>query len=139
MISKLKEFWQKFRPPQQVEKPSPRELGILGEKLARDYLRKRGYHILETNFRCPLGEIDIVARHKDALAFIEVRTRSTRDFGTPEESVTKAKQRKLSRLAEFYLKRHPELSSLPPRIDVVAVEMEGRKVRRIDLIQDALA
>lgn len=137
MFSKLKALLQKLRPSRQAAL-SPRELGILGEKLARNYLRKRGYHILETNFRCPLGEIDIVARHKDALAFIEVRTRSTRDFGTPEESVTRTKQRKLSRLAEFYLKRHPELSPLSPRIDVVAVEMEGRKVRRIDLIRNAL-
>ena len=60
-----------------------RDTGILGEKLARDFLRKRGYRILETNYRCPQGEIDIVAWHKDCLVFIEVRTKKSREFGSP--------------------------------------------------------
>ncbi len=53
-----------------------RDTGILGEKVARDFLKKRGFRILETNYRCPEGEIDIVARQKDSLVFVEVRTRT---------------------------------------------------------------
>ena len=71
-----------------------REIGILGEKLARDFLKKKGYRILETNFRCQYGEIDIIARKKDYLVFIEVRTKTSNDFGTPEESITHVKERK---------------------------------------------
>ena len=61
------------------------EVGKLGEEIARRFLKKRGYHIHETNFRCRGGEIDIVAQQKDYLVFVEVRTRSNLNFGTPEE------------------------------------------------------
>lgn len=99
--------------------PSRKQLGALGEKLALDYLRKRGYHILETNFRCREGEIDIIARDKEYLVFIEVRTRTGSDFGTPEESVGIAKREKLVSLAFAYLQDHRKLPSLW-RIDVMA-------------------
>ena len=62
-----------------------RDTGIRGEKLAKDFLKKRGYRILETNYRCPEGEIDIVAKHQDSLVFIEVRTKTSLEFGSPEE------------------------------------------------------
>ena len=68
-----------------------RDVGILGEKLAQDFLKKRGYQIRETNYRCPEGEIDIVATQKDTPVFIEVRTKKSLEFGTPEESITPAK------------------------------------------------
>ena len=68
-----------------------RDTGILGKKLARDSLNKRGYRILETNYRCPEGEIDIIARHKDSHVFVEVRTKTSSEFGSPEESITPAK------------------------------------------------
>jgi len=78
-----------------------RDTGILGEKLAKDFLKKRGYHILETNYRCPEGEIDIVARHKDCLVFVEVRTKKSLEFGSPEESITPAKQTRMRATASI--------------------------------------
>ncbi len=72
-----------------------RDTGILGEKLARDFLKERGYHIIETNYRCPHGEIDIVAKDKDSLVFIEVRAKRSLEFGSPEKSITPAKKEKI--------------------------------------------
>ena len=83
-----------------------RNTGILGEKLARDFLQKRGYRILESNYRCPEGEIDIVTRHADTLVFIEVRTKRSLEFGSPEESITPAKMEKLRAVASHYLQNH---------------------------------
>ena len=59
-----------------------RDIGILGEKLARNFLKKQGYHIKETNYRCPYGEVDIIAKDKDCLVFIEVRTKKSLEFGS---------------------------------------------------------
>jgi putative endonuclease len=115
-----------------------KELGALGEKKAMEYLKKRGYHIRETNYRCRQGEIDIVAQQKDCLVFVEVRTRTGSDFGTPEESVTTAKKEKLVSLALAYLQTHRNLPS-SWRFDVVAVELDqAGQVSRIELIQDAI-
>ncbi len=115
-----------------------RDTGILGEKLARDFLKKRGYHILETNYRCPEGEIDIIARHKDSLVFIEVRTKTSLKFGSPEESITQTKKERLRTVASRYGQTHDDL---PPlwRIDVVAVELNQKgKLTRIELIENAV-
>jgi putative endonuclease len=115
-----------------------RETGILGEKLARDFLRKQGYRILETNYRCPEGEVDLIARHKDYLVFIEVRTKRSLDFGSPEESITPAKKERLRKVAAHYQQTHDNLPSLW-RIDVVAVELDQRdKPSRIELIENAV-
>jgi putative endonuclease len=115
-----------------------RETGILGEKLAREFLRKRGYRILEANYRCPEGEIDIIARHRDYLVFIEVRTKKSLDFGSPEESITSAKRERLRTVAAHYQQTHDNLPSLW-RIDVVAIELDQRgKPLRIELIENAV-
>ena len=115
-----------------------RDVGILGEQLAGDFLKKQGYRILETNYRCPEGEIDIVARHKDSLVFVEVRTKRSLQFGSPEESITSAKMEKLRTVAAHYLQAHHDL---PPswRIDVVALEIDQKgKPLRIELIENAV-
>jgi putative endonuclease len=115
-----------------------RDVGILGEKLARDFLGKNGYHILETNYRCPQGEIDIIARHKDTLVFVEVRTKRSRQFGSPEESITPAKMERLRALSAHYWQNHDNLPQLW-RIDVIAVELDrNQKVSRIELIENAI-
>jgi len=115
-----------------------RDTGILGENLARDFLKKRGYRILETNYRCPQGEIDIVAKHKDSLVFIEVRTKTSLAFGSPEESITPAKKERLRAAAYHYQQTHNGLPSLW-RIDVVAVELDQkRKLSHIGLIENAV-
>jgi putative endonuclease len=114
------------------------EIGKLGEKAAQRFLKKRGYRIRETGFRCPRGEIDIIAEKKSLLVFVEVRTRSSADFGTPEESLTHAKKRRLIASALTYTGTHHDI---PPlwRIDVVAIEIDEKgKTRRIDLIESAV-
>ena len=109
--------------------------GRRGEELAADCLARVGYTILARNWRCPLGELDIVARDGETLVFVEVRTRRSARFGSPEESVGFSKRQKLSRLAAFYLHRHG-LFDVPARFDVVAVHLlpSGPEV---ELIRDA--
>ena len=115
-----------------------RDTGILGEKLARDFLKKRGYLIKETNYRCAEGEIDIVAKHKDFLVFVEVRTKRNLNFGSPEESITPAKQARMRATALRYRQMHNDLP-LSWRIDVMAVELNQKgEISRIELIENAV-
>jgi putative endonuclease len=114
------------------------EVGKLGEKAAQRFLKKRGYRVRETGFRCRHGEIDIIARQKEYLVFVEVRTKSNLDFGTPEESITQAKKERLIASALTYTNTH---QNLPPlwRIDVVAIELDDKgKAKRIELIENAI-
>ncbi len=114
------------------------EVGKLGEKAARKFLKKRGYRICETGFRCRHGEIDIIAQRKDYLVFVEVRTKSNLDFGTPEESITQAKKERLIASALTYTSTHQDLPSLW-RIDMVAIELDDKgKTRRIEHIENAV-
>jgi putative endonuclease len=117
---------------------SRREVGARGEELAADYLKRNGYAIVQTNFRCRRGEIDIIARQGECLVFVEVRTRKGAGFGTPEESVTASKRDKLVTLANIYLQ---SLDCMPSswRIDVIAVEL-GRdgKIARFEHIENAI-
>jgi putative endonuclease len=115
-----------------------RDTGMLGEKLAKDFLKKRGYRVIETNYRCAEGEIDIVARQRDYLVFIEVRAKKSRDFGSPEESVTPAKKERLRNAAARYQQEHDNLPQ-SWRIDFVAVELDRKdKPTRIELIENAV-
>ena len=115
-----------------------KELGTIGEKLARKFLKKNGYRIRETNFRCREGEIDIIAEKKGYLVFVEVRTKSSSGFGSPEESVTFAKKERLIASALAYLSQHKNLPEFW-RIDFVAVELDQKgKARRIELIENAI-
>jgi putative endonuclease len=115
-----------------------RETGALGEKIACDFLGKNGYDILETNYRCPEGEIDIIAKQAATLVFVEVRTKKSRLFGSPEESITQVKKERLKTLAERYGQEHDNLPSAW-RIDVVAIQMENNgRVSRIELIENAV-
>ena len=115
-----------------------RETGILGEKLARDFLEQQGYYIWETNYRCPEGEIDIVARHEDYLVFVEVRTKRSLEFGSPQESITPAKMERLRATAAHYQQSHDSLPQFY-RIDVVAIELDQKgKLSRIELIENAV-
>lgn len=115
-----------------------RETGILGEKIASNFLKKRGYRILETNYRCPYGEIDIVAQQKDCLVFIEVRTKKSLGFGTPEESINRTKKEHMRATANYYLQTHENLFQLW-RIDMVAIELnQAGKPLRVELIENAV-
>ncbi len=115
-----------------------RALGQLGESLAARELERRGYRILARNWRCPVGEIDLVAERGGTLIFIEVRTRRGLERGTPQESITPAKQAKLIETAQTYLSENG-IEERDWRIDVVAVEMSPRgELLRIDVIENAV-
>ena len=114
-------------------------LGAFGEKLAVEHLKKQKYKIRETNFRCSRGEIDIVAQDRDFLVFVEVRTRTGSAFGTPEESITRAKKEKLISLAFTYYQQTPKTLPSSWRIDVIAVEVNGKgDVLRLNHIENAV-
>ena len=100
---------------------SSRDLGAKGEVLAACFLEERGMKILDTNVRCRMGELDIVARDGGTVVFVEVKTKSGGRYGPPEEMVTAAKQRRLTALGQSYLQRMG-WSQRPARFDVVAVE-----------------
>jgi putative endonuclease len=114
-----------------------KKLGQFGENLAADYLERRGYVIRQRNYRCPVGEMDIVAEDGACLVFVEVRTRRGREYGTPEESITAAKQVKLVEVAQTYLQEHHWPGDW--RIDVVAIELtRGGRLERVTVIQNAV-
>ena len=118
-----------------------KELGVNGEEIAVNYLKSRGYRIVERNYRIRLGEIDIIAEQGEDLVFIEVKTRSDILFGSPFESVTLSKQRQLSKVALEYLSKCG-CHNRPARFDVVGVQLKGVKpsqlrAAKIELIQNA--
>ena len=106
---------------------STRSLGRYGEDLACKYLQAKGYKILKRNFRCRrFGEIDIVASKAGVLSFIEVKTRASLRYGMPAEDVTLAKQRKIYRVAQYYLQCEGLTSRIPMlSFDVVEIIVEG--------------
>ncbi len=100
------------------------------------YLLDHGYKILEKNFRCPLGEIDVVAEKNKRVVFIEIKTRADHSFGTPQEAVTPAKQRKLLRLAEWYLSdKHCQDARVS--FEVLAILWNGKEAPEFLLIENA--
>lgn len=112
-----------------------RNLGLKGEKIALQFLRRNGYRIISRNFCCRLGEIDLIARQGKSTVFIEVKTRSSCEFGLPEDSINPKKIKHLLRCAQFYIKNHahPEDDF---RFDVVSVIL-GSTTTRINLIKNA--
>ena len=101
-------------------------LGILGEDLACEELRRRGYAILARRYRTRYGEIDIVARDGETIVFIEVTARAGREFGGAAAAVTPLKQRRVAQMAVDYLSRR-HLTEQPCRFDVVAIDFEDGK------------
>lgn len=117
---------------------SRQRLGRWGEGVAAVHLEARGYIILTRNWRCSVGEIDLVARDGETLVFVEVKTRRGRGFGAPEESLTPRKAQKLLQLGSQYVYEHA-LGDVNWRIDLVAVELDSRGVLlRCDHIQNAV-
>jgi putative endonuclease len=110
--------------------------GAQAEDLAADFLRKEGYKILARNYRSRLGEIDIIARDKDTLVFIEVKARHNDRFGEPSEAVARRKQRQISKAALAYLKEQ-RLFDQRARFDVLSVFCSGAGTPRFDLIKNA--
>jgi putative endonuclease len=113
-------------------------LGRAGESLAVAYLRQRGYLIIERNWRCALGEIDIVAREGDTTVFVEVKTRSTLACGHPFEALSLVKLGRLRRLAGAWCESHPAVRG-DIRIDAIAVVSPSYAPPTIEHLQAVLA
>ena len=117
-----------------ASKPHPG--GEKGERLAVRFLRRRGYRIVERNYRCRRGEIDLVALDGDEVVFVEVKTRSGTAFGSPAEAVTRTKRRRLAHAARDYCNRR-HLAEPCCRCDVVAILLPAGGKPEIELFRDA--
>jgi putative endonuclease len=110
-------------------------LGQEGENIARDFLEKKGYYIVETNYRFGRGEIDIIARKNETLIFIEVKTKKYGDFGDPLEWINRKKQKQLGTVAKGYL-YEKDIENVDCQFDVIALEYENGAYK-INHIEDA--
>ncbi|MHB1393838.1 MAG: YraN family protein [Clostridia bacterium] len=111
-------------------------LGAFGEGLACEYLAECGYRVLERNFSCKVGEVDIIALQKDTIVFIEVKTRSSEKYGKPSEAVSAAKQQKIVKTALYYLQSNKFLDYMC-RFDVIEIIVDEENKYQINLIKDA--
>lgn len=109
-----------------------RELGAACEKRVAEYLADHGYTILEQNFYCRFGEIDLICTKDNCLVFVEVKYRSGDAYGMPAEAVDRGKQRRISNTASCYLYRHALPADTPCRFDVAAVSAQS-----IEIIENA--
>jgi putative endonuclease len=113
----------------------PRAVGQAGEEAAVQYLLQQGYRILQRNYRCRFGEIDLIAREGKTLAFIEVKTRRSQRFGPASSAVTLEKQRHLIKASQVYMAQMGKSDELC-RFDVVTIEMDACRIH-IELIKNA--
>jgi putative endonuclease len=113
-----------------------RQFGIDGETLATEFLRKRGYRILERNYRTRRGEMDIVAEEGEALVFVEVKARRGSQFGGPHGAVGWKKQQQLIRVASHYMAVN-RIQDRDCRFDLVLISESPFREKRIDLIRNA--
>ncbi|MDI9320264.1 MAG: YraN family protein [Phycisphaerales bacterium] len=111
------------------------EIGTNGELIAVNFLRKKGFTILETNWRSAQKEIDIIAETTDSIVFIEVKTRSNFRFGFPEEAVTDNKKKLLKLAAEDYYELKKPSKTL--RFDIISIVLKGKTPQEIVHIKDA--
>lgn len=113
------------------------ERGRAGEQRAEEHLRAAGYEILDRNWRCAIGEIDIVAARPDTLVVVEVKTRRSERFGHPFEAVDARKRARLWRLAGAWTRAHPNLSrGRPVRLDVIGVTGEDPATALVEHQED---
>ena len=102
------------------------ETGKIGEDIAVKYLQEKGYQIIERNFECRQGEIDIIAKDKEEIVFVEVKTRTNENYGKPKEAVDKTKKKHIYKSAEYYVcLKH--LENQPIRIDVIEIYIKQEK------------
>lgn len=112
-----------------------KKLGDRGEEIALQFLKKNKYKILHTNYTCIFGEIDIIAQKSNVLSFIEVKTRSSERYGSPQEAIHPQKQKKISRVALEFIQRY-NLENKAARFDVVAIQLLPDRYM-IDFIENA--
>lgn len=114
-----------------------RDIGKRGETLAQEHLRQQGYHILQTNFRCKLGEIDIIARDNHIVVFVEVRTKTSTALGPAYNSVTPSKRKQVKRVALYYISTY-NLVNTQFRFDVIGIHLNPASDEyHLDHIQSA--
>lgn len=111
--------------------------GQLYENHALDYLKARGLRLVERNYHCRLGEIDLIMLDADMLVFIEVKYRRRSDYGDSVEQVTSRKRQKLRNSARLYLSSHPRYTNAPCRFDVVAIS-PGAGAAEVNWISNAI-
>lgn len=115
---------------------SRKKLGAFGESVAATHLEARGYNIIERNWRCEVGEVDIIAKKDGHWAFVEVKTRKNQPVGAPEQAITKRKGERLGAISAEYISQH-DLEDVDMSIDLVAVELDSAGlVTRIEHIPD---
>lgn len=110
--------------------------GEIGESIATTFLQGQGFHIVERNFRCVCGEVDIVARDGRTIVFVEVKCRKNRNYGPPQLAVTPFKQRQISKAALVWLSRR-RLYDADARFDVVAIVLHDHDIPEIEHIRNA--
>jgi len=113
-----------------------RKIGIWGEQAAAEYIQKKGFEILERNIRTPHGEIDIIARVEGVIVFIEVKTRTSRSFGLPEEGLTHRKLAHMLACASYYAAKH-EIDTW--QCDAIAVEGTPGAIPQIEHFENVTA
>jgi putative endonuclease len=111
-----------------------KSIGLQGEDLAIKYLQAKGLKIIQRNYKTPIGEADVVARDKDTIVFVEVKTRSSSQFGEPFEAVNERKRDKLKKIAMYYQKQQGK--EITVRFDVVSIKRKGDEYE-INHIADA--
>lgn len=112
-------------------------IGNYGEAIAAKYLEENGYKILTANYRCRIGEIDIIGSHNNYICFIEVKTRYTSCYGTPSEAVSVTKQQKILRAAEYYIMKN-KLYNCAVRFDVIEIQLNNSdNMYTINFIENA--
>lgn len=116
--------------------PSHIRLGVRGERAARSYLILHGFRIIEKNYKSKYGEIDIIAREKNIISFIEVKTRRSDGLGYPEEAVNYYKQKKIIQCARHYIHKK-RIDDLNIRFDIISVMWKSRFRKEVRLIRDA--
>lgn len=115
------------------------DIGAQAELAAQRHLEGHGYGLVEANFRCRLGEIDLIMQKADVLVFVEVKFRRSNRFGHAEEMVTASKQRKLIATAEHFLNNHTQYSHCACRFDVVAIEYDNSRKLIVNWIDNAFS
>jgi len=117
-------------------KDTRKALGSRGEDLAVQYLKKKGFKVIERNYRCSVGEIDLIAREKNTLVFVEIKARSSSEYGLPQEAVDRFKQKKMIEVARAYMAERHLKDDIIARFDVVAIHLTPTGPD-IELIKDA--
>jgi len=116
-------------------KSDNKKTGKIGEDIAIDFLKKKGYKIIERNYKCVFGEVDIVARDRNDIVFVEVKSRRSEYFGDPTDAVDFNKQKKISKIALNYL-NEKRLDNHDARFDVIAIKLSPNG-NTVELIENA--